>query len=236
MQRKKNQKAPILIVIIIVLLLLIGTLVFMYCHNKLELTSVYVAKYSLNNRTCISENEIDKVKVPKSYLNENVILNKEEIIDKYVKINTMIPKGSFFYVDALEEYENIKDKLNNQLLEDEVNFDLNATSINANQAYLTKGMYVDLYLTIDKNNKVLSDLLINNVRIIGLYDINHQEIKDYDNKTILQSICLAVPKDTISYLYKAQVVGQLSVVVGNNGYQNVKSILNKDSDIFEYLN
>ena len=68
-----------------------------------------------------------------------------------------------------------------------------------------------------------------------MYDVNHQEIKDYDNKTILQSICLAVPKDTISYLYKAQVIGQLSVVVGNNSYKNVSSILNKNTDIFEYL-
>ncbi len=235
MQKKKNYKAPILMIVQIVLLLLFFTVTFIYCHKKLQLVDVYIAKYSLNNRTLISENEIEKVSVPKCYLNENVIINKEDITNKYVKINTLIPRGSFFYKDAIEDYESIKDKLNNELLDDEVNFDLNATSINVNQSYLTKGMYIDLYLTIDKNNKVLSDLLINNVRIIGLYDINHQEIKDYDDKSVLQSICLAVPKDSISYLYKAQVVGQLSVVVGSSSYQNIKSTLNKEADIFEYL-
>ena len=233
--RRKNEKALVLLFFTIIFILLMGLICFIYCNNKLELQEVCIAKYSLNNRTLISQDEIEVTKVPKSYLNENVILKKEDVVGKYVKINTMIPKGSFFYEDAIEEYENIKDKLNSELEDGEVNFDLNANNINVNQSYLVKGMYVDLYLTIDKNNKVLSDLLINNVRIIGMYDVNHQEIKDYDNKTILQSICLAVPKDTISYLYKAQVVGQLSVVVGNNSYKKVSSKLNNNADIFEYL-
>ncbi len=232
---RKNKKALVLLFSTIVFILLVGLVCFIYCNNKLKLQEVCIAKYSLNNRTLISQDEIEVVKVPKSYLNGNIILNKEDVVGKYVKINTRVPKGSFFYDDAIEEYEIIKDKLNSELEDDEVNFDLNANNINVNQSYLVKGMYVDLYLTIDKNNKVLSDLLINNVRIIGMYDVNHQEIKDYDNKTILQSICLAVPKDTISYLYKAQVIGQLSLVVGNNGYKNVSSILNKNTDIFEYL-
>lgn len=232
---RKNKKALVLLFSTIVFILLVGLVCFIYCNNKLKLQEVCIAKYSLNNRTLISQDEIEVVKVPKSYLNGNIILNKEDVVGKYVKINTRVPKGSFFYDDAIEEYETIKDKLNSELEDDEVNFDLNANNINVNQSYLVKGMYVDLYLTIDKNNKVLSDLLINNVRIIGMYDVNHQEIKDYDNKTILQSICLAVPKDTISYLYKAQVIGQLSLVVGNNGYKNVSSILNKNTDIFEYL-
>ena len=232
---RKNKKALVLLFSTIAFILLVGLVCFIYCNNKLKLQEVCIAKYSLNNRTLISQDEIEVVKVPKSYLNGNIILNKEDVVGKYVKINTRVPKGSFFYDDAIEEYEIIKDKLNSELEDDEVNFDLNANNINVNQSYLVKGMYVDLYLTIDKNNKVLSDLLINNVRIIGMYDVNHQEIKDYDNKTILQSICLAVPKDTISYLYKAQVIGQLSLVVGNNGYKNVSSILNKNTDIFEYL-
>ena len=232
---RKNKKALVLLFSTIVFILLVGLVCFIYCNNKLKLQEVCIAKYSLNNRTLISQDEIEVVKVPKSYLNGNIILNKEDVVGKYVKINTRVPKGSFFYDDAIEEYEIIKDKLNSELEDDEVNFDLNVNNINVNQSYLVKGMYVDLYLTIDKNNKVLSDLLINNVRIIGMYDVNHQEIKDYDNKTILQSICLAVPKDTISYLYKAQVIGQLSLVVGNNGYKNVSSILNKNTDIFEYL-
>ena len=232
---RKNKKALVLLFSTIVFILLVGLVCFIYCNNKLKLQEVCIAKYSLNNRTLISQDEIEVVKVPKSYLNGNIILNKEDVVGKYVKINTRVPKGSFFYEGAIEEYETIKDKLNSELEDDEVNFDLNANNINVNQSYLVKGMYVDLYLTIDKNNKVLSDLLISNVRIIGMYDVNHQEIKDYDNKTILQSICLAVPKDTISYLYKAQVIGQLSVVVGNNSYKNVSSILNKNTDIFEYL-
>ena len=229
---KKKTLIKIVLFLLFIVLIILG--VYFYCEKKLELKDVYVAKYNLSNRTLISEEEIEIKKVPVSYLSEEVYLNKEDIIGKYVKINTIVPKGSFFYKGALDNLDNMKDKLASDLLDGEVSFDIYAKDIKANQAYLLKGMYIDLYLTINKD-RVLSDLLINNLKIIGLYDINHNEIKDYDNNTILETIVLAVPKEAISYLNKAQVVGELSVVIGDNTYKDVKTILNKSASIFEYL-
>ena len=78
-------------------------------------------------------------------------------------------------------------------------------------------------------------MLINNVRIIGLYDINHHEIKDYDVDSLLQNISLAVKKEALPYLNKAEVIGELSIVVSSDSYKDVDSVLNKDSIIFTYL-
>lgn len=229
---KKKTLIKIVLFLLFIVLIVLG--VYFYCVKKLELKEVYVAKYNLSNRTLISEDEIEIKNVPISYLSEEVYLNKEDIVGKYVKINAIVPKGSFFYKGALDNLDNMKDKLASDLLDGEVSFDIYAKDIKANQAYLLKGMYIDLYLTINKD-RVLSDLLINNLKIIGLYDINHNEIKDYDNNTMLETIVLAVPKEAISYLNKAQVLGELSIVIGDNTYKDVKTILNKNASIFEYL-
>ena len=233
MSKKVRRPLFVLAGILFSLVILFVALYF-YLDYRLGMKEVATSKYSLKNRTLISEDEIEFIKVPDAYLNEEVLVSKEDIVGKYVKINTSVPKGSFFYRGALDDYENIKDKLGSELLEGEVNFDISANNIKVNQAYLTKGMYVDIYLTIN-SDKVLSDLLINNVRIIGLYDNNHHEIKDYDIDSYLQDISLAVNKEALPYLNKAEVIGELSIVVSNNSYENVTSKLNKNSAIFTYL-
>lgn len=230
--KQKKTLALCLIALLSIIALVLGALI--YCSSKLKMTTIYVAKYTLPNRTLISENEIKEIEVPESYLSNEVIINKEDIIGKYVKINTTIPKDSFFYNGSLDAYDLIKDNLNADLLNGEVAFDISANHIKANQAYLNKGMYVDVYLTISKD-KVISDLLINNVKVIGLYDSNRQEIKDYDRDSLLSSICLAVPSEVLPILNKAEVLGELSLVVGNNTYNKVESVLNKDSELFIYL-
>ena len=231
---KKVKRSLFIIIGILFSLVVLFISLYFYFDYRLGMKEVAIAKYSLKNRTLISEEEIEIVKVPKAYLNEEVLISKEDIIGKYVKINTLVPKGSFFYKGALDEFENVKDKLNSELFKDEVNFDISVNNIKVNQAYLTKGMYVDIYLTIN-TDRVLSDLLINNVRIIGLYDISHQEIKDYDKGSFLQDISLAVNKEALPYLNKAEVIGELSIVVSNDSYKNVDSKLNKKSAIFTYL-
>lgn len=232
MKDKQKTLALSIIVLLGIVALILG--IIFYCNSKLKMTTVYITKYTLPNRTLISDDELEEVKVPLAYLSDEVILNKEDIIGKYVKINTSIPKGSFFYKESLDAYELIKDNLNSDLLAGEVAFDISANHIKANQAYLNKGIYVDVYLTISKD-RVISDLLINNVKVIGLYDASRQEIKDYDKDSLLSSICLAVPSEVLPILNKAEVLGELSLVIGNNTYQKVESILNKDSELFDYL-
>ena len=207
---------------------------YLYCDRRLEMGEVYVARYSLSNRTLISEEEIEKIRVPLAYLGDDVCRNKEDIVGRYVKIDTLIPKGSFFYEGALDDAEDMKDSIAAQLKEGEVSYDIYVNDIRVNQAYLVKGLYVDIYLTINKE-RVLSDLLINNIRIIGLYDVKHSEIRDYDREAILESICLAVPKESVAYLNKARAVGTLSITIGESTYEDVKSVLNRNAAIFEYL-
>ena len=222
------------IIITLILIMMLVTAVFLYCQRELELVKVPVASYSLGKRTLVDETAYKLVSVPKRYLNGEVICDKELLSNKCVRIDGFVPKGSFFYKSVLDDIGSIDDKLTYDLREDEVAYDISANDLKANQAYLKEGMYIDIYLTINKD-RVLSDLLINNVRIIGLYDLNHKKILEYDNSAILQNITLALPCDAVSYINKALAIGSLNIVIGKDCYQDVESNLNEESIVFNYL-
>ena len=230
---KEMPKKKKIIIVLSVFVLFVGG-VLLYCRRELELVKVPVASYSLGKRALVDETTYKLISVPKRYLNSDVVLDSEELNNKCVRIDGFVPKGSFFYKSVLDDIGSIDDKLTYDLRDDEVAFDININDLKVNQAYLKEGMYVDIYLTISKD-RVLSDLLINNVRIIGLYDLNHKKILDFDNNAVLQNITLALPNDAVSYVNKALAIGTLNAVIGKDCYQDVGSSLNVESVVFNYL-
>lgn len=226
------------ILIIISYALLVGVLFFFgvkfYTRYQIGYTKVCVATHQLSQRCHITSDDLVEIEVPKEYLGDDVYLNKEDVIDRYVKLSYSIPKGSFIYKGAIES--DIKDLANTLLRENEVNYDLYMSDVKINTANLNKNMYIDLYLTINTNDKPISDLLLSNARITGLYDTNSKPILDYDNDTKIAIISLAVSKDDVSILNKALMIGNINCVINNNAYKmNLSTVLNRQSKIFEYL-
>lgn len=226
----------ILIITISTLLLAVGIFfgIRFYTRYSIGYTKTYVASHHINQRTMISEQDLLEVEVPKDYLKDDVYLNKDDILNKYVRLSCSIPKGSLFYKSCLET--DIKDLANTLLKENEVNYDIYTSSVKINTANLAKNMYIDLYLTINSKDKPVSDLLLSNARITGLYESNNKPILDYDNDTRVAIISIAINADDVNVLNKAQVVGELNCVISNNAYKvNLSSLLNKKSKLFEYL-
>lgn len=226
----------ILIITISTLLLAVGIFfgIRFYTRYSIGYTKTYVASHHINQRTMISEQDLLEVEVPKDYLKDDVCLNKDDILNKYVRLSCSIPKGSLFYKSCLET--DIKDLANTLLKENEVNYDIYTSNVKINTANLAKNMYIDLYLTINSKDKPVSDLLLSNARITGLYDSNNKPILDYDNDTRVAIISIAINADGVNVLNKAQVVGELNCVISNNAYKvNLSSLLNKKSKLFEYL-
>lgn len=201
---------------------------------RLGLRKVCIAKLSIPQRTKIIEDYLDYIYVPKAYLNEETYVSEYDVVGKYVKLDAYIPKGSLFYKDILEIKDDMKDYLHLELQNDEVTYDLFTKDVKVNPAHLLKGMNVDLYLTINRKD-VDSDLLISGARIIGLYDVNNKEIKNNNDSQTLGTISIAIKKDMVPYLNKAIVIGEVSLLVGNNLYDDEQMFLNKESKIFEFL-
>ena len=226
----------ILIIVISTVLLTVGLFfgVKFYTKYTIGYTKTYVASHNINQRSKISEDDLLEVEVPKDYLNNDVYVDINDILDKYVKLSCTIPKGSLIYKTAIES--DIKDLANTLLKEDEVNYDVYTKDVRINTANLNKNMHVDLYLTINDKEKPVSDLLLSNARVTGMYDSNFKSIMDYDNDSRVSVISLAISKNDVNILNKALVIGELSCVVDNNTYDNnLSTILNRKSKLLEYI-
>lgn len=230
-KRKKYFLIPIFVLLIFAILYFGSELLAIY---RLGLTKVVVAKMSLPQRTMIKEDLLEYIYVPKEYVKDNAYLSKEEVLDKYVKLNSYIPKGSLIYKDFVEDKSNMKDGLHLDLKKDEVTYDLFIKDIKVNPAHLLTGMNVDLYLTINKK-EIVSDLLISGARINGLYDVNNKEIKANNDNYSLGTISIAIKKDMVPILNKAITIGEVSLIVGSDLYNNGSASLNSSSKIFDLL-
>lgn len=235
MKEVKMTKKKILIIASIVLLLITTTLsILAYLNFSTKYTETYVSSHLIKQRSRIQESDLTKILVPKEYLSDDVYLNKEEILNKYVKLSFSIPTGSLFYKIALEE--NIKDLANTLLKQDEVNYDLYTTEIKINTGSLNVDMNVDIYLTIKDKDKVVSDLLIKNCRITGLYDGSGKLINSFDKDSRVNIISLAIDNSCINILNKALKLGDVNVVATNSSYDyDLKSSVNTDSVLMDYL-
>ena len=122
------------------------------------------------------------------------------------------------------------------LNEGQINYDLYTNNIKINTANLGVNMYVDIYLTISNKDKPISDILIENCRITGLYDYEGKIINDYDLDSRVGIISLAIGKDDINILNKALKIGEISVYVSSNPYTtDISSNVVIESEVFEYL-
>lgn len=227
-----KKRIIVCISVFVVLIFSIGG--FLYYKYFNEYTEVYVASHNISQRTCINIDDLKCIRVPKTMINEHMYTNKDDLINKYVKLSYAIPNGSFIYKESLES--NIKDLANTLLKENEVTYDLFVSDIKMNTGHLNINMYLDLYLTIDKADKVISDLLLENCRIIGFFDSYGKQILSYDNDSRIYIVSLAINKDDVSLLNKALVIGTMNCVVNNTTYTiNSSSIRNEESILYEYL-
>lgn len=206
-----------------------------YLTYREDYVDVYVASHNLTQRTKIQSHDLQLKKLPKQYLSEDIYLDREDILDKYVKLSCMIPKGAFFYRGFLQD--DIKDLSHTLLRQGEVNYDIYTGEVKVNAGSLNVGMYVDLYLSIGNNHeRPESGLLMENCRITGLFDAQGKMIQSYDNESRAVIISLAILKEDVAYLNKALMVGSVSAIVNSTTYGvNTSSHLLKDSEVFKYL-
>ena len=205
-----------------------------YIRYRQDYVSVFVASHQISQRTMMKEDDLKEIKVPKQILNDDIYVSWEDIVGRYVRMSHTIPKGSLIYKKALED--DIGDLAYTLLLEGQASYDLYASEVKMNAGSLEDGMYVDIYLTINISGKPVSDLLMKDCRIIGMYDGSGRQILSYDRDSRPYIVSIAIEKDDVSILNNTLKLGEVSVIVGNDTYQtNVRSSLNEDSRVYEYL-
>ena len=222
--------------IIPTLLFLISSIFSYLAYKKYttQYTKAFVASHLIRQRKKIEETDLNEILVPKEYLSDDVYIQKEDIIGKYVKLSFSIPSGSLIYKLSLQE--NIKDLSNTLLKEDETNYDVFISEVKVNTGSLDVGMNTDIYLTIKDKEKTISDLLLENCRITGFYDQNNKLLNEFDQNSRINIMSLAVSYDSVNLLNKALKIGDLSIIASKKPYDvDVNCKINENSEIMDYL-
>lgn len=230
----KNKNRWILVGLILFISLVAFGVSVLYVNHELELIEVYVAKDNLSARTLMDENVIRLVKVPKAYLSDAVVIKKEDIVGKYIKLNSSIPKGSLVYQSSIEKIDDAIDEPTLLLNVNQAVFaiDVNISSTSGNT--LQKGSKVDIYATIKNNRDTIVDLLFKQVRVLSIKDKNGNEINDESNQ-IPKIMLVAIDQNEIPILTKVIAMGDITITPTSEFFSEEECILYESSIILGYL-
>ena len=227
------KKYVLVIALSIVLLLLCFGFAHIYHNLKLDLITVYIASHNLEANHLIQEEDLEAIQMPSSYVLEEVILNKERLIGSSVALDLRIAKGSFFLKDQVNEKGEGRDS-DHRLLE-MTHFDLLSRNLNVVPNSLAKGMRVDIYLTINQE-RIISDLLFQNVKIVTLYDENFKDISLNDTSSKVAGLCLELKDAYIPIINEAIRLGDLSLAITSKSYdENAKLSFNENARFKSYF-
>ena len=197
--------------------------------NAINPVTVPYAAEQINAATQITESMVSTMQVPPSMLTGDVILNKGEIIDKYVSVDTVIPKGSLFYKRSVVEKEQLP---SNIILEypkgyQLFNLDVNTTTTYGNSIY--PGNYVDIWLKAEykfkdetnlseeerkKSDQIMYGKLISNVQVLAVKDSTGQPVfQNLDEKRSPAMVVFALPEEIFILLKKAYNMKSYQTVI-----------------------
>jgi Flp pilus assembly protein CpaB len=229
-----NKNRLVLVALILSISLISIGVSILYVNHELELVEVYVAKEDLQSRTLMDEDVIKPIKVPKAYLSEAVVLRKEDIVNKYIKLNASIPKGSLIYSSSIETLEDAIDEPTLLLKVNQAVFaiDVNMSSTSGNT--LQKGSKVDIYATIKHNRETIVDLLFKQVRVLSIKDKNGNEV-DPNTNQIPKIMLVAMDQSEIPILTKVIAIGDITITPTSEFFSEEECILYESSIVLGYL-
>lgn len=204
-------------------------------NRKINLVEVYVANRDIGPRETITINDIKSITIPKNYVLENAINNKNEIIGKITTLQGLIPKDSLFYKSQLEKFETLPDAAVSLLDKNQVAFILTNETGGLDLSSFTVGQRIDIYVSIEQRNvDPIFDLLLESVRVVSIKDRKGIEISEESSGSPF-SLTFAIENEYISLLSIARKIGTLELYATNKSYDKKETKLNQESKILEYI-
>ena len=209
----------------------IAILFFAYRYRVDKATnavSIPIAAERIESRTLLEESLIKTKKFASAMLTSNVIRSQEQLIGKYVNYNTFIPEGSFFYSNAVVEWNTMPDSTWSEI---ETGNAIVSLIVNSKSTFnsIYPGDKIDLYYQTRDNGKLVFGKFIEGIKVLAVKDSsgNHIFKKTADQKEA-SALIFSVSEDYHLLLRKAQYLGEgvITPVPRNSNYNpdtNVKS-------------
>lgn len=166
----KNKNTVTILCVIAVL----GLLYFGYSRQikaAVKPVELPVASRTIPARTQITADMVTTMKVASVASTENVYKTTYSVIGKYTNVNTIVPKNSFFYREAVVDSSDFRDSIFENLEEDEIPylFSVNVQTTYGNAIY--PGTTVDIYMkALDESSKIIVGRLLEDVTVLAVRD------------------------------------------------------------------
>ena len=207
-----NKTTVTLIGIVLGLGVLVGF--YIYRVNKqVNPTRIPVAKRAISATEEITKDDIEYVKVSKSFLKKrDIYQSATNLVGKYVSTGTSIPKGGMFYTAQVVEKKELPNAIFDEIPEGYTIYQLKVdnTTTYANSIY--PGDKIDLWLKTTENGILVFGEFISNIEVLGVRDNNGQNVFDVTSGRTPAWLLFAVKTDMYRYLKLAENISGMSVI------------------------
>ena len=189
-------------------IIIFGLSVEVLSRYRLKYVEVVGVKEVLPPRSKIKEEDLLVVKVPRIFVDEDTIKDKEVLVGQFVKLNHHLYPNKTILKSEVENLEMSNDEALLGLGSEEKLFSMKAGPLESLGNMLRSGHKVDVYLRYSKgfNDKVTVQLA-SSIRVLGLKDRNGEDISK--SNTSPHTILLAVDERKIEMFVRAQGEGEL---------------------------
>lgn len=221
------------IVTLISLIACIIILFFAYryrVNTAINAVNVPIATRRINAREEITEELFTTVKVASSMITGNVILNKNDLLGKYINYNTFVPEGGMFYRSAVVDWNQMPDSAWADIQEGYTIFSLKVTSTSTFGNSIYPGDKIDLYYQNVLNGKIFLGPLIEGIEVLAVKDENGSHIfKKSSEQKNAAALIFAVPDDMFSIIKRAYYIsGGTILPVPRNATYNAETTLGNE--------
>ncbi|MDO5568548.1 MAG: hypothetical protein Q4G04_00345 [bacterium] len=197
----------------------IGAIVVLYIgynwriNAATEPVNIPYANTTIQPTETITIDKISYMPVPASFIQEGILTNVKDITDKVANYNTMIPKGSPFYKEAIIDSKELPNSAFAGIEDGYtvINFPVTLQSTYGNSMY--PGDYINLYLkTNDDDNKLVYGKLLNNIKILAVKDSSGRHVfENTDESRTPAYLIIALPEEIHLLVRKALYLSNTSL-------------------------
>lgn len=222
----------------LIMLLAVNFLVFKIALRKeLNLVEIPISIETIYPREKIKDEHLKMIEVPKAFVNESMLVSKEDIVNKYSDIQTTIPKNSPFFEESLFEESELPDYPTILLKDQQVVYNLISDLKKMSGNSIVVGQKIDIYTTLlIKNEKPIVDLLVSAVRVIGVKDKKGFDISHPESNKIPHIVLLALDENILPIVRSCDEISKLELYAYSKNLSDEESVLNNDALILEYIN
>ena len=199
--------------------------------QEMTFESFPIAVRKIEAREEITEDLFTTVKVAHSMITSNVIINKNDLLGKYVNYNTFIPEGGMFYRSAVVTWSQMPDSAWADIQEGYTIFSLSVSTTSTFGNSIYPGDKIDLYYQNSLNGKMFLGPLVEGIEVLAVKDENGSHIfrKSAEQKNAA-ALIFAVPDEMFSIIKRAYYIsgGSIFPVPRNANYNSAETMLGNE--------